>query len=358
MYVPRCPRILIVRLSAIGDTVHTMPVACALRERFPDAMLAWVVEQRASALVEGHAALDELVTLPRGWLKSPSVVWQLRRRLRAMRIEIAIDAQGLAKSAVAAWLSGARRRIGFGGRWGRELSTWLNTETVDTGSGHAVDRNVALLRPLEIESPTIRFQVPESASDRVAVERLIRELGVEGGYAMIAAGAGWPSKRWPSDRFAAVASYLSASWGLPTLVSWGSESERGVADEIAGGSPGAARRLPKVSLPQLAAIARRAQLFVGSDTGPLHIAAAVGTPCVGLYGPWPAAEHGPYGEGHIALQKGFLRGSTRQRRRASPAYIEAITVEMACRACDEILRRRCAPSGAAGHLPPDARRVG
>src|SRR5271169_1675049 len=98
------PRILIVRLSAIGDAIQTMPVACALRDRFPHAFLAWAVENRAAALLEGHEALDELIRLPRGWLKSPGGVWQLRRKLRSLRFDVTVDVQSLTKSAVLAWL--------------------------------------------------------------------------------------------------------------------------------------------------------------------------------------------------------------------------------------------------------------
>ena len=147
------PRILIVRLSAIGDVIHGMPIACALRERFPRAYLGWVVEERAAELLQGHEALDELIVLPRGWLRRPRLVWQLRRRLRAARFDLVLEAQGLTKAAVAAWLSGAKRRIGFGGQWGRELSPWLNTELVDASDRHAVLRNLALLEPLGIRDP-------------------------------------------------------------------------------------------------------------------------------------------------------------------------------------------------------------
>ena len=150
----KSPRILIVRLSAIGDAIQTMPVACALRERFPEAFLAWAVEERAGTLLRGHEALDELIVLPRGWLKSPGGVWRLRRRLRDFRFDVAIDVQSLTKSAVLAWLSGARRRIGFGNPGGRELSKWLNNERVDPKATHVVDRYLELLRPLGIESPS------------------------------------------------------------------------------------------------------------------------------------------------------------------------------------------------------------
>ena len=158
----KSPRILIVRLSAIGDAIQTMPVACALRARFPEAFLAWAVESRAAALLRGHEALDELIELPRGWLKSPRGVWRLRRRLHELRFDTAIDVQSLTKSAVLAWLSRAKRRIGFGNPGGRELSKWFNNERVDPKTTHVVDRYLELLRLLGIESPTVRFQVPHA----------------------------------------------------------------------------------------------------------------------------------------------------------------------------------------------------
>ena len=136
------PRILIVRLSAIGDVIHGMPHRLCPAGTVSASRLTWVVEERAAELLRGHEALDELIVLPRGWLKSPRAVWRLRRRLRAARFDVALEAQGLIKAAIAAWLSGAKRRIGFGGRWGRELSPWLNTELVDASDLHAVQRNL------------------------------------------------------------------------------------------------------------------------------------------------------------------------------------------------------------------------
>ncbi len=327
------------RLSAIGDVIHGMPLACALRERFPDAFLAWAVEERAAVLLHGHEALDELIALPSGWLKSPGKVWRLRRRLNAMKFDTAIDAQGLTKAAIVAWLCGARRRIGFGGPWGRELSPWLNNELVDTTAEHAVDRTLQLLLPLGIGSPEVRFQVPEHEVDRVAAEEIIRRAGLQSGFGLINPGAGWPSKLWPTDRYAAVARYLGRSWKLPSMVVWAGKAERELAQRIAAGSEGHAQMAPPTTLTNLAALARRCGLFVGSDTGPLHLAVAVGAPCVGLYGPWPAKRHGPYGPGNIALQKMFFEGPTRARRNAGPKFMEAIDVELVCGACDRILKR-------------------
>ncbi len=333
------PRILIVRLSAIGDVIHGMPIACALRERFPNALLAWTVEQRATMLLREHQAIDELIELPRRWLRSPRVLGQLRRRLRAMKFDIAVEAQGLTKSAIVAWLSGAKRRIGFGGRWGRELSQRINTETVETPAEHVVDRNVQLLRPLGIDSPVVRFRVPEPLLDRIAAEEMIRYCGLADGFGIMNMGAGWASKLWPAERYAAVAAHLGRERGLPTMVLWAGDEERAMAERVAAGSGGHARRAPATTLTEVAALARRATLFIGSDTGPLHLAAAVGTPCVGLYGPWPAKRHGPYGPQHIALQKMFFEGPTRQRRNAPSKYMEAIDVEDVCEACERILGR-------------------
>jgi heptosyltransferase-1 len=335
----RAPRILIVRLSAIGDVIQTMPVACALREHLPQAFVAWAVEERAAALLRGHQAVDELIRLPRGWLKSPRRVWQLRRRLRAMRFDAVLEAQGLTKAAIVAWLSGAPRRIGFGHPWGRELTQWLNNELVDTPGMHVVERNIQLLRPLGIASPRIRFLIPEHSADAAAADRVIGWSGLGGGFAIINPGAGWPSKVWPAERFAGVASHLGRRWSLSTLVVWAGAEEMQMGLLVAAGSGGYARIAPPTTLTELAALARRARLFVGSDTGPLHLAAAVGTPCVGLYGPWPAEMHGPYGSRHIALQKAVFQGSTRRRRRAPPQLMEAITVEDVCNACDRILQR-------------------
>jgi heptosyltransferase I len=331
------PRILIVRLSAIGDVIQSMPIACALREHFPQAFLAWAVQSHAGQLLQGHEALDRVITLPRGWLKSPAGVWRLRRSLHELRFDVAIEAQGLTKAAILAWLSGAPRRIGFGVPWGRELSRWLNTETVDTPGPHIVERNMQLLRPLGIESPTARFRVPEQPQDRQTADEMIHGAGLDGGFAIINAGAGWPSKLWPAERFAAVAVHLGTAWSLPTLVVWAGDAEMEIARQIVAGSQGHARLAPSTTLTELGAVSRRAKVFIGSDTGPLHLAAAVGTPCVGLYGPWPSEVHGPFGPQHIALQKARFTGSTRQRRTAPAALMEAITVADVCEACDKVL---------------------
>lgn len=333
------PRILIVRLSAIGDCIHGLPVLCALRDALPKAHLSWVVEGRTADLLRRHPALDNVLQIPRRWLKSPRTVWRIRRQLRALRPDVAIDLQGLTKSAIAAWLSGAPTRIGLDGIDGRELSRWLNNVLVEPQSTHVIDRNLELLRPLDGHPHEVRFGLPHFEAEDATMGRFLLERGLSGGFALLNVGAGWASKRWPLDRFAEVARYLGEAHQLPSVVAWAGDEERRGATQVMVAVGGFAHVAPPTTLTELAALARRAKFFVGSDTGPLHLAAAAGTPCIGLYGPVSARRNGPYGANHIALQNVCLSGTSRQRRSADNASMQAISVAEVCAACDEMLKR-------------------
>jgi ADP-heptose:LPS heptosyltransferase len=277
--------------------------------------------------------------LPHGWLRSPAKILQLRRRLRALSPSVAIDAQGLSKSAIAAWLSGAPKRIGMGGQWAREASPWLNNQRVPVDNMHPIPRALKLLEPLGVASTAVEFNVPVSDQHREKAAEVVNALGANSGYVLVASGAGWPSKLWPAERFAQLSKYLGTRWNLPTLFIWGNEEERKRVEQIALTACDFARIVPKLTLLELAALAEQSRFCIGSDTGPLHLAAAVGTPCIGLYGPWPAEMHGPYGPQHINLQKMSLAGTTRQRRQASGIYMEAISVADVCHACDAMAAR-------------------
>jgi lipopolysaccharide heptosyltransferase I len=338
----RHPRILISRLSAIGDTVLTLPVLNALREHIPDGMLAWVTQRASAQLLRGHEALDELIVLPRNWMTSPREMLRLRRRLRGLRIDTAIDVQGLTKSALPTWLSGARRRIGYarGEFMAREISNWFYTEAVRPIREHVVERNLELLRPLGIDHPRVRFRVPEHEQDARRVEQFLSAQGDLRRFAVMQPGAGWPSKLWPPGRFAAVARQLDQQYGVRCIVVWAGPEELGWARQIAAESAGRAIVAPATSLTELASLERRAALFVGPDTGPLHLAAAVGTPCVGLYGPMDATRCGPYGGRAVSVQSAHLTGGSRRRRKAGNETMRAISVEQVCEACDQILGYR------------------
>ncbi len=334
------PRFLISRLSALGDVMHSLPVLCALRDAMPEAFIGWVVEGRNGELLRGHPALDELIVVKRGWLKSWSAVRELRRKLQSLRFDTAIDIQGLTKSAIVSWLSRARTRIGYAGVDGRELSPWLNNVPITPTAIHVVDRNLELLTPLGIARPKVRFDLPETSQDAAMAERLATQ-----DYAVINPGAGWKSKLWPRDRFAAVARHLAERHSLRSLVVWAPGEEKAWAEEIVALAAGHATLAPPTTLTELAAICRRASLLISSDTGPLHIAAAVGTPCIGLFGPMPAERNGPYGSSHIAIQQMQFTGRSRDRRNAGPESMNAISIDHVSRACDELLHQpvsRCA----------------
>lgn len=337
--MPASPRILIVRLSAIGDVMHTLPVACALKDHLPGCRVAWLVQPPSDTLLVGHRAIDELIPFERDWLKSLSRMRGLRRMLRSKRFDVAIDVQGLSKSAVPAWLSRADRRIGFARPAGRELSPWLCNTTVTPTRPHVVDQNLELLAPLGIRAPKAVFDMPVYPASAAAMEAYLSEHEFGGRFAVCNPGAGWGSKLWAAGRFARVGRHLKDAHGITTVTVWSGDTERAFAEDIVGQSGGAALLAPATSLTELAELARRACLFVSSDTGPLHIAAAVGTPCVGLFGPMPAERNGPYGPQHIAIQRQLVRGSSRKRRNADNSAMLAITAEMVCQACDQVLSR-------------------
>jgi ADP-heptose:LPS heptosyltransferase len=326
---------------------------CALRDAFPNAYLGWVVESSPASLLRGHPALDTLIVVQRSWFKSPSQVLRLRQEFRKHRFEWSLDPQSLTKSAALAWLAGARRRIGFGGEHGRELSPFLNTDRVVPERTHLVDRSLELLKALDVEPEALRFDCPDYPESSRKTTRYLAQYSLNR-FALINVGGTWGSKLWPPERFGAVARHLGTTFSLPSLILWAGEAERRAAKACADASLGHAIVAPQTSLTEVASLARRASLFLSADTGPLHLAAAVGTPCVGLYGPTRPEASGPYGRQHIAVQKYYQDGSCRERRNAENTAMRAITVEDTLAACRRVLIARMA-SGA-GDAPPSVQR--
>ncbi len=333
------PRILICRLSAVGDCILTMPMLCALREQFPHAFLGWVVQPGSASLLENHPALDRLIVVDKRWLKSRQKIREVRRELRSFQFEIAIDPQSLSKSALLAWLSGAKQRLGFQSPRGRELSLWLNNHFIKPSSQHLLDCQLELLQPLGVTAPKVEFRLPSNPQAEEKAESFLSSAHLRGGYVAMNPGAGWDSKLWPADRFGRVARALGQRHQIPTLVVWAGDRERAWAEQILSHSGGHAVLAPATSLPELAALLRRARLFLASDTGPLHLASAVGTTCVGLHGTTRYQASGAYGRQHISIQHRFQSGTSRARRRASNDAMREIQVEPVVRACEELLAR-------------------
>jgi lipopolysaccharide heptosyltransferase I len=312
--VSAAPRaIALVKLSALGDVVHATPVVEALADAFPAARISWVVERREAALLREHPRLDEVVTVDtRAWrrTRTPGAAVELaralralRRRLRDKRFDVALDLQGLVKSGALTAATGAPVRVGFAAGVCRERVNALFTNrhvTPPPSARHVVDQYLALLRPLGVTPARVVFRLPsrETAEERVEEFFAMAALKPHGRVVVLNPGAGKPAKRWPVERFAELATRLGAEAGARVLVIWG-PGEEPAARAIAR-APGATLA-PPTDLDALVAVARRASVMVAGDTGPLHVAAALGTPCVGLYGPTSAVRNGPYGAGHRTL---------------------------------------------------------
>lgn len=336
------PRILLVRLTAVGDVIHGLPVAYALRDRFPQAHLAWAVEGAAGQLLVDHPALDEVIQMPRRWYQRPQSILAMRRELLARKFTVTVDLQCLTKSSLVAWLTGAQYRLGVAGRDGRELSRWLNNVLTPVHARHVVDHYLGILQPLGIAMPPARFELAEPAAASAKADDMLADLHWgRGEFAVLNAGAGWPSKLWPAGRYGELAQWLLRERGLPSLAMWGTPQERPLAEQMVAASGGAARLAPATSLMELASLLRRAALFVGSDTGPMHLSVAVGTPTISLHGTSRAEWCGAYGSGNRTLQRYYAAGTSRTRRQADNAAMRAISVESVCEACDELFTSRC-----------------
>ena len=331
------PRILISRMSAIGDTILTLPVACALRKHFPKAYIGWVVEKKAAPMVRKHQSLDEVIELERGWFTSIRGIRQAKESLRSHRFDVSIDCQGLTKSALAGLISGAPKRIGFSGHRGGEITRLLNNTLVKPVFNHVTDRSLELLIPLGIHSPKVQWKLPIPETARSWAARWRRTIPCES-LAVMNPGATWDSRLWEPERFAATARYIRDRYGYRSVAVWGTEKERAMSATIVALSEGAATLAPDTDLHHLAALIETADLFLSADTGPLHMAVAVGTSTIGLYGATRPGDSGPYRQ--VAIQKAYESGSRRHRRAADNTAMRQIGVEHVCETIDQLEAKR------------------
>ncbi len=331
--------LVIVKLSAIGDVLHGIPTAVALKRAFPNCTIGWIVEGRSADVLAGHPAIDHLFRLPRGWLKSPRQIASLRREVRCFRPDVTLDLQGLLKSGVAALLAGSPVRIGHAPPEARELSWLTSNRRVSAAAAHVVDRNVQLLAPLGITAPEIGFDMPHWPVSRQRVAGWLGPLQQPTAPIVLNPGAGWASKRWPAARFAALAREVYQHQGVKSLIVWGGAAEEATAREIVAGAGTAAILAPRTSLQDLGELFRLSPLVVSGDTGPLHLAAAVGTRCVGLFGPVPAERNGPYGPGHTVVEPPAHLRPRWEDRKTDTAAMAAIGVEQVLAAVAAALSR-------------------
>ena len=290
-------RILVVRLSALGDIVHTLPVVAALRREFPDAEIDWLVEERFREMVDLVPVVDRAIGLPRSGVRSWAAAWRICHELRRRRYDVAIDVQGLLKSAVAARLPRPGRVVGFAASNLREpAARWMYTESVAVSAAtHVIAKNLSLVSSLLGGAEQAAWEFPIEVRDSVTSGDIRERLGLSGreDFALLNPGTAWPSKCWDPVRYAHLAQRLWEAHRLRSAVSWGpGEEARGRA--VSDASSGAAVLLPATGITDLVSYVRAAAVVVAGDTGPLHLAAAVGTPVVGIYGPSDPERNGPW----------------------------------------------------------------
>jgi heptosyltransferase I len=323
------PRFLLVRLGSMGDVIHAIPAAAALRDTFPGARIDWAVDPKWARLLEGNPDLTEVIATDR---KSAGGVFSTVRKMRAARYTCAIDFQALYKSALLAFVSGAPRRVGFQSSYAREgLASLLYTDCLNPRGPHKVEHNLTLAEFAGAKKTPPRFPLAIHPQDE---DRASNELAAHslGGFYVLNPGGGWLSKCWPAQRHGELHRALAARFGWRGVVTFG-PGEENLAHELiqAAGDP------PPVAIPvglgPLMALMRRAKFVVSADTGPLHLAAALDVPVVGLFGPTDPARNGPYSldaSRHIVLRNPQNCDTTYRRGKTySPAMLSIGVLQVA-----------------------------
>ena len=326
-------RFLIVRLGSLGDLVHTLPAIASLRDSFPGARIDWLVERKWAALLDGNPDLNETVRFDRG---SWGMLRDCIRRLRAMRYTCAIDFQGLYKSAILTMLSGAPRRVGFNRHAAREgIAAVLYTQRAACPAGHVVQQNLALAEAAGARKTACRFPVQVPPEAEAEVSRRLASSGL-GEFFVLSPGGGWRSKCWPPERYGELCRELERRYGWRAIVNHGPGEEE-VAEAVCAAAAKAKPLRLFTDIPQLAVLLRGAKVLVAGDTGPLHLAVALGTPVVGLYGPTDPQRNGPYSHEDIVLRNARPEETTHRRGNNYSAAMLRIPVEQVVAAVERRL---------------------
>ena len=344
-------RVLIVKLGSIGDIVHTLPALAALRAGMPQAEISWVAERSSSEILKDNPILDRLIevdtkALRRGLMSGETLraPRQQLRRLRASAFDIALDFQGLLKSAIIARLSGAHRIFGFSRNGLREPASrfFLSDTVIIRKDEHVISKNLALVRgALGINGAedlnNIEFPIAIQPDHESEAERA--SAATNGIFAILNPGGGWPTKLWSPERFGNLADQLWWNHGLHSLITYG-PGEEVLADKVLKSVRSNKASTVSLSLKGFYALAKRAQVYVGGDTGPTHIAVAANTPVVGLFGPTEWWRNGSPRTSDICVERTEIDCREDCHRRACSKWIcMDIEVERVLRGVSERLKR-------------------
>jgi heptosyltransferase-1 len=339
------PRILLIKLSSLGDVIHALPTLEALRSLYPQGHITWLVEDTYAPVLAGHPALDEVWPVPRPrlrngrFLENAREVFQVARRLREEPFDLVIDLQGLLKSAFWVALARGGRKVGYDRT--REFSYLALTERLAPfdPEEHALWRYLNVARHLGAPAAPPRFRLglrlPEDLSH--LLPETLQSL------AILHPGARWPTKLWPAAHWARLAEWLARDKGFQVVIT-GSPGDRDLAREIVAQAEVPLLDLSgRTSLAELAALFQKARLAVTTDTGPMHLAAALGKPVVALFGPTAPWRTGPFGEGHEIVRLELPCSPCFRRQCTEPRCLTDLPVSAVQEAVEKILVRRKNP---------------
>lgn len=292
--------ILIIKLSAIGDVIHALPVASALKKNNPNTKITWIVEKPAHDLLTNNPYIDEIIIFDKKQYKSLIGLFmngsKLARELQSRKFDLVLDLQGLFKSAAIALLSGGKARFVYCNA--RELSSLISKRVCGPNSeGHVVDRYLDVVRHIGGTVNQPHFEVNYTAEEVQNTKAIAVSAGINlvKPYAVLAPGTNWPNKCWPTTCFAELGDMLFDDGVIPVVI--GGPKDAKLYKEIAGNMKTPPINLVgKTSLKELSYIIKQSRVFIGGDTGPMHLAAAVGTPVIALFGPTDPQRNGPYGD--------------------------------------------------------------
>lgn len=325
-------RLLIVKLGSIGDVVHALPTLNALRRRFPKMHISWVVEPKSRDILVGHPALDELIVFKRtgSTIKTLAALPHLIRRLRRAKYDVLFELQGNLRGALLAGLSGTPMRLGFGVgssrlEWPSALFT--NVKVSEGDASHVIEKNLSFAGKLGAKDGEVSFRIAVGKEERGYVSSFLKREGIEEKKIIILhPGADSFTRRWPGERYAELADEIKARFEDTAIVLTHSPREKSLVEAIVRRSQSNPLVFSPTTLGRLIALLDRCRTMVASNTGPLHIAAALGKRVVGLYGPIDPKRNGPYGERNFVIRKELTCQPCWKKKCGSLSCMRGITV--------------------------------